>query len=82
MNNKIDWPIKKWISQYLILYPLIAGLLSAIQYMKGRSIEYSIEFGLIWAGVSIAIFAVNRVYYFKKNIPCAVCNDIHLKPTE
>lgn len=69
-------PIKKWIVQYVIALPIIFALLAGVQYLKGRSIEYSIEFGILWALVSVAIFAVRRCYNYRKNIDCTVCNDL------
>jgi len=69
-------PIKKWIVQYAIALPIIFSLLAGIQYLKGRSLEYSIEFGILWALVSVAIFAIRRFYNYRKNINCAVCNDL------
>lgn len=69
-------PIKKWTVQYAIALPIIFSLLTGIQYLKGRSLEYSIEFGIFWALVSVAIFAIRRFYNYRKNISCAVCNDL------
>ena len=68
--------IKKWIFQYAIALPIIFSLLTGVQYLKGRSLEYSIEFGILWALVSVTIFAIRRFYNYRKNINCAVCNDI------
>ncbi|GAA59886.1 hypothetical protein P20652_1750 [Pseudoalteromonas sp. BSi20652] len=69
-------PIKKWIVQYAIALPIIFVLLTGVQYLKGRSLEYSIEFGISWALVSVTIFALRRFYNYRKNINCAVCNDL------
>lgn len=69
-------PIKKWIFQYAIALPIIFVLLTGVQYLKGRSLEYSIEFGILWSLVSVTIFAIRRFYNYRKNINCAVCNDI------
>ena len=69
-------PIKKWIFQYSIALPVIFVLLASVQYLKGRSLEYSIKFGVLWALISVAIFAIRRFYNYRKNINCAVCNDL------
>ncbi|GEN44113.1 hypothetical protein RB215_07400 [Pseudoalteromonas sp. HL-AS2] len=69
-------PIKKWIVQYAIALPIVFSLLTSVQYLKGRSLEYSIEFGILWAWVSVTIFAIRRFYNYRKNINCAVCNDL------
>lgn len=69
-------PIRKWITQYAIALPIIFVLLAGIQYLKGQSLAYSIEFGVFWSLVSVAIFAIRRIYNYRKNIHCAVCNDL------
>ncbi len=68
-------PIRKWLIQYCIALPTLIIVFAGIQYLKGRSIDYAIEFGIVWAIVSIAIFAARRVYMFRMMIPCALCND-------
>lgn len=69
-------PIKKWIFQYALALPAIFILLAGVQYLKGRSLEYSIEFGVLWALISVTFFALWRFYSFRKNIHCAICNDL------
>jgi hypothetical protein len=69
-------PVRKWIFQYSIALPIIFVLLTSVQFMKGRSLDYSIEFGLLWASLSIAIFAIRRVYNYRRDINCSVCNDL------
>lgn len=68
-------PIKKWIYQYAIALPFNFVLLSSVQYLKGRSLEYSIEFGVLWSFITVIIFAIARVYYYRKNIECMVCSE-------
>ena len=75
-------PIKKWILQYLVALPVIFLLLAGVQYLKGRSLNYAVEFGLLWAVVSIGIFALRRYYNYRKNIHCAVCNDLAEKDSK
>lgn len=69
-------PIKKWIFQFTIALVIIFIVLTGVQYLKGRSLEYSIEFGALWALASLAIFAIRRFYNYRKNINCAICNDL------
>jgi len=40
--NGMFMPIKKWAVQYAIALPIIFVLLAGVQYLKGRSLEYSI----------------------------------------
>lgn len=71
-----DMPVKKWIYQYSVALPLVFILLAGVQYWKGRTIEYSIEFGILWSVLSVLVFALRRAYNYRKNINCAVCNDL------
>ena len=48
-------PIKKWTLQYLVAYPLLATIFASVQYFKGQSFSYSLEFGVTWAFISISI---------------------------
>lgn len=69
-------PIKKWLIEYAIALPLLFVLLAGVQYLKGRGLDYAIEFGLLWATISVTVFALTRAYNFHKNIQCSVCNDL------
>ena len=75
-------PIKKWIFQYSIAFPILSALFSSVQYFKGQTVSYSVTFGLTWAFISIAIFATRRAYNFKKNIDCQLCNDLNPKDAQ
>jgi hypothetical protein len=68
--------IKKWFFQYTLALPIIFVVLAYIQYLKGRSIDYSVEFGILWALISVAVFAMRRMYNYRKNINCSLCNDL------
>ena len=61
-------PIKKWAAQYGIAFPIIFVLLAGVQYLKGQTLGYSVEFGVIWTVISLSIFAARRAYNFRKNI--------------
>jgi len=82
MNNNIQWPLKKWLIQYALILPTLFLVFSVVQYLKGRTIEYSIEFGIIWSVVTLLIFGITRAYYFKKQVACSVCNDIASDSTD
>ncbi|MCC2614890.1 hypothetical protein LJ739_01385 [Aestuariibacter halophilus] len=69
-------PIKKWLIQYAVALPLLFTLFGGVQYMKGKALQDAVEFGIIWSLISLAIFAANRIYQFRKGIHCAVCNDL------
>jgi len=61
-------PIKKWIAQYTVALPIIFILLAGVQYLKGRSLEYSIEFGILWALISVTVFAIRRFTIIAKTL--------------
>lgn len=69
-------PVKKWLIQYVIAVLAAGGLLGLIQFLKGRGLEYSIEFGVLWGFISATLFLVTRIYYFKKGLYCKVCADL------
>ena len=75
-------PIKKWIFQYSIAFPILSALFSSVQYIKGQTVSYSLKFGLTWAFITIVIFATRRAYNFKKNIDCQLCNDLNPKDAQ
>ncbi|CCQ10989.1 hypothetical protein PALB_18630 [Pseudoalteromonas luteoviolacea B = ATCC 29581] len=75
-------PIKKWIYQYSIALPVVFLILAGVQYFKGRSAEYSIEFGIIWSIISVSVFAIRRIYNYRKSINCAICNDLPNKAND
>ena len=78
LNNNIAnnyMPIKKWLIQYLLALPLVFLLLAGIQYLKNRGLEYSIQFGLLWAFISVSIFFAARGYYFRKGMHCKISNE-------
>jgi len=69
-------PIRKWILQYVTTLAVLTVVLSLVQYLKGRDVEYSVEFGMLWAFLAATMFLGTRIYYYRKNIYCAVCNDL------
>ena len=69
-------PIKKWAIQYVSMAVLAGLFLGLVQLLKGRGLEYSIQFGVLWGIVSATVFLVTRIYYFRKSIYCKVCADV------
>ncbi len=35
-------PIKKWIFQYSIAFPILSALFTSVQYIKGQTVSYSL----------------------------------------
>jgi hypothetical protein len=69
-------PIKKWILQYVAMLIVLSIGLAFVQYTKGRDLEYSVQFGMLWSFLATTMFLGTRIYYYRKNIYCAVCNDL------
>lgn len=69
-------PIKKWMKQYLIAWPILVTILGSVQYLKGHGSGYALNFGLSWATLSLFVFALTRAYNFHKNVYCAACGDL------
>lgn len=69
-------PIKKWIRQYAIMLTVLFVAFTFVQYSKGREVEHSIQFGILWAFLATTMFLGTRIYYYRKKIYCAVCNDL------
>lgn len=78
----MDMPIKKWAIQYVLMTLVLFIVFSAVQSMKGQELEYAVRFGALWAFISSTIFFATRVYYFRKNIACSVCNDLPANSSE
>ena len=75
-------PIKKWILQYSLAFPMLFTLFSGVQYIKGQTVSYSVTFDLTWAFIAIAIFNIRRAYNFKKNIDCQLSNDLNQRDAQ
>lgn len=69
-------PVKKWLVQSIIALVGLFILFASVQYLKGRGLEYSIEFGVLWSLIATGIFFGSRIYYFRKGMYCKVCNDL------
>ncbi|MDC8831332.1 hypothetical protein [Alteromonas gilva] len=69
-------PVKKWLRQYAIALPVLCGIFTLSQYLKGHALEDALAFAVFWACVSLVIFALTRAYNFHQNRYCALCNDL------
>lgn len=71
--------MKKWMFQYAAMVFILSILFSGVQYLKGRGLDYALEFGFLWAFISSTIFLAVRIRNYRKRIPCALCNDLSEK---
>ncbi len=69
-------PIKKWILQYVLMIAVLFVAFAGVQVIKGRGLNYALEFGLIWSLVSCSIFMLVRIRNYNKRIACKLCNDL------
>ncbi len=69
-------PIRKWIFQYVMMVLALFVLFAGVQNLKGRELEYALEFGVLWAFVSSTIFLIVRIRNYKNRIACQLCNDL------
>lgn len=69
-------PVRKWMFQYLMMLLTLSALFSGVQYLKGRGLEYALEFGVLWAFISSTIFLVVRIRNYKNRVACQLCNDL------
>ena len=69
-------PVRKWIFQYVMMLLALFVLFSGVQYLKGRELEYALEFGVLWAFVSSTIFLAVRIRNYKNRVACQLCNDL------
>ncbi len=69
-------PIRKWVLQYAVMVLILFTLFSGVQYLKGHSIEYALEFGALWGLISSTIFLVVRIRNYRNRIACQLCNDL------
>jgi hypothetical protein len=69
-------PVKKWLRQYAIAFPVLTGIFTLSQYVKGYTLQDSLSFALFWAVITLGIFAVTRMWNFHRNQYYALCNDL------
>lgn len=69
-------PVRKWIIQYVVMLVALFALFTGVQYLKGRALDYALEFGVLWALASSTIFLVVRIRNYKKRVACRLCNDL------
>ena len=50
-------PVKKWLRQYAIVFPVLTGFFTLSQYVKGYTLKDSLSFALFWTLISLGIFA-------------------------
>jgi len=67
-----------WIKRFFTVAGIAFAVIFLAQCLKGNSLYYSLEQGLIWGIISAAIFTGSRIYHSRKGQHCAICNDIPL----
>ncbi|WP_438865277.1 hypothetical protein [Neptunicella sp.] len=64
-----------WLKRTLRVFLSVFILLFMVELLKGHRLEDAIEFSLIWSGISTVIFTATRLFYSRKGINCALCDE-------
>jgi hypothetical protein len=65
-----------WIRRYLTVFAVAVGMIAGAQLLRGHTVGYSAMHGLIWGAISSTIFIATRMYYARRGLACAMCQDI------
>lgn len=68
--------IHNWIWLFVRSFFIAAVLLGGVQWLKRYDVEYAIEFGLLWGVISSLIFTGAQYHRWRKNIACALCEEL------
>lgn len=61
----------------LVRNVVIAGVvIGALQWLKQGNPERGIEYGLVWGAISGLIFTGAQYHRWRKNIACALCEEL------
>jgi hypothetical protein len=63
-----------WIRRYLIVFTAALAIIGGSQLLKGRSLADATAHGLLWAGISEAVYIAVRVYQSRRARHGAVCD--------
>ena len=65
-----------WLKRsFAVFFCVFAGL-TAVELLKRHALPSAITFAALWALIATGIFTATRVYYARRGIACAMCNDI------
>ncbi|WP_416305054.1 hypothetical protein [Neptunicella sp. SCSIO 80796] len=65
-----------WIKRTLTVFVGVVAVLFIVELLKGHAFADAIEFALLWGLITTAIFTATRLYYSRKGVACALCDDI------
>ena len=68
--------IRNWIWLLSRNFTIAAVLLGSVQWLKRNDVNYAIEFGLLWGVISALIFTGAQYHRWRRNIACALCEDL------
>ncbi len=69
-------PIRKWATQYVLILLSLFVVFASAQTLKGRELEYSVQFGALWSFIATSLYFARRIQNYRKSIHCALCNDL------
>lgn len=53
---------KRWTFQYVIVTLVLFFFFTTVQYLKNRSLDEAVQFGIIWAFITATVFFMVRGY--------------------
>ena len=64
-----------WIKRTLVVFISVLAILFIVELIKGHSLIDSVLFSLLWSALSTSTFIATRLYYSRKGVACALCQD-------
>lgn len=71
-----------WLKRFSAVFVSVFIVLAGVYLLRGRETKDALSEALIWSSVSTIIFAVTSVYYVRRGISCALCNDLPASPNK
>lgn len=71
-----------WIRRTATVFAMIAAVLFVVSLLNGRGVAGSLEFTVLWASASTAVFIGSRLYQTSRGRQCELCQDIPLPVPE
>lgn len=65
-----------WLKRSCVVFLAVFAALTAVELLKHHPLPSALTFAALWALIAAGIFTATRVYYARRGIECAMCNDI------
>ncbi|HEY5366526.1 MAG TPA: hypothetical protein VIL19_08625 [Casimicrobiaceae bacterium] len=64
-----------WVRRFLLVFAIAAVLICVAQLLKGRTLDYSLAQGFLWAAIAASVATLVNVVRSRNRRHCAVCGD-------